>query len=177
MLLVQRFADLALSTLRFGLCGTAMWCHWTWKGRGKKKQTKTAGEITVNKATKGGRRKCFLTLLSPSKSAHVVNLMNPSKINGREQDTKLWAHFKNGAEGPVKEFISNWYKYGSAFCMKLLWSRPINQNTSWPLNFIPLKTPPFVPRSCTVQTNLTPHPLLLLRRFNLLFPSVYFKEP
>lgn len=144
--------------------------------RGKKK-LKQLDEKTVNKATKQGCRVCFLTLLSLSKSAHAVNLINPSKINGREQDAKLWARFKNGAEGLVKEFISNWYKYGGAFCMKLVWSRPINQNTSWPLHFISLKTPPFTPCSCTVQTNLTPHPLLLLRRFNLLFPSVCFTEP
>lgn len=56
--------------------------------RGKKK-LKQLDEKTVNKATKQGCRVCFLTLLSLSKSAHAVNLINPSKINGREQDAKL----------------------------------------------------------------------------------------
>lgn len=89
MLLVQRFADLALSTLRLVL--VAQQCGVTEPGEEKKKkqQNKTV-EKNVNKAaTEAGCSECyecFRTLLSLSNSflsarvSKIMNLMNLSKL-------------------------------------------------------------------------------------------------
>lgn len=87
MLPVQRFADLALSTLRVRLCGAAMRCHWTrgWGDERKKRVRRNLSTKPQQKAKVPRRPSPFVT--NPLPPVHVsgaINFMTLFKMNGKE---------------------------------------------------------------------------------------------
>lgn len=118
---VQRFADLALSTLR--LVFVAKQCGVTEPGKGKNNlwETHQQSRRQLLSAVRAAATSVFslccywVTLLVCS----VMNLINILKLMATTEMT----YERVSRKGPwniVKELISNWYKDGRVFCMKLV---------------------------------------------------------